>query len=605
MASLHSFIHRRLPGVLILVLFVFVAGVAHAAETTVRAHLNRGVSVIGDPVELQIKISGGRHLGDPPEITVDGLEIRFVGNNNEAVVHMENGSFISELTTTYSYHVVPQRNGSFTIPPVTVEAEGKKYHTQPVTLTVQPSSATDGDEGGEKIAFAEFVIGKKTAYLGEAIPLELRLYVDARVRSQVDSMPEIDGEGFTQQRLTEPRKEEVERNGHDYILLSFRTLITPIRAGKLTVGPSEISLRARVPRAQRSRGRSPFDIFGDIFGDDVYSATQQLKAKAEGVELTVKPLPQEGKPADFAGAVGNFQFSAEGSPKQVKIGDPITMKLKISGKGNFDRVTAPVLIEPDGWRTYPPSTTFNADDPVNYTGAKTFEEAVIPETKKTAMPSYQFSYFDPTAEKYVTVKSEASPLVVQGEMPPAPAASPGAPTEEPPKPVAEPRPQDIVGLRYERDEPHSFAPLYERREFWLAQGAAGLVLLGLVGFKIRRRPDAAVRQKASLRQEKAAVWRRLRSGDLGHVDFFDAAARLAQIETALATGRPVAAVDAAAVRQSGQLDAAAAETIDAVFSARAEVHYAGGGGGERQVSDLDRERVIGALRQLEAGHAKS
>jgi hypothetical protein len=132
-----------------------------------------------------------------------------------------------------------------------------------------------------------------------------------------------------------------------------------------------------------------------------------------------------------------------------------------------------------------------------------------------------------------------------------------------------------------------------------------LVLLGLVGFKIRRRPDAAVRQKAALRQEKAAVWRRLRSGDLGHVDFFDDAARLAQIETALATGRPVAAVDAATVRASAQLDAAAAETIEAIFSARAEVHYAGGGGGERQVSDLDRERVIEALTQLENGHAKN
>ena len=163
---------------------------------------------------------------------------------------------------------------------------------------------------------------------------------------------------------------------------------------------------------------------------------------------------------------------------------------------------------------------------------------------------------------------------------------------------------DIVGLRYERDEPQAFAPLYERREFWMVQGAVGLLLIGMLAVKLRRRPDAAVRQRAALREEKSAVWRRLRRGDLDHADFFDAAARLAQIETAMATGRVAASIDAAAVLASTQLDAGAAETIEDVFNFRAELLYAGGGG-DGKVSTSNRDRVIEALSQLEERHAKN
>jgi hypothetical protein len=350
------------------------------------------------------------------------------------------------------------------------------------------------------------------------------------------------------------------------------------------------------------------DALGDIFNDPFYTAVQEFKAKAGSVDLTVKPLPAAGKPADFSGAVGNFQLTVEGNPKQVKIGDPLTMKLQVSGRGNFDRVTVPALNDSTGWRTYPPSSTFQADDPVHHAGTKTFEMAVIPETKKTAMPEFHFSYFDPVAEKYVTLKSEPAPLTVEGNTLPAPKPVATATDEAPPepkKPVAEPRPDDILGLRYDRGEAQSFAPLYERPEFWLAQGAAAVVLLGLVAFKIRRAPTAAVRERAALRQEKDAVWRRLRDAELGHVDFFDSAARLAQIQTALLTGRAAGSIDAAAVRAAAQLDESAAETIEEVFSARAELHYAGGGSGDGQVSAAERERVIGALKQLEKGHAKN
>ena len=594
---------RALGCVLLMLSLITVTAVA--AEPAARASVDRRISVIGDPITLQIKVVGAKRAGNPPDIAVDGLEIGYGGESTSASVRIDNGVFTSEKTTTWLYQVVPQRNGTFTIPGQTIQADGKTLRTEDITLTVQPNSAGDNDRGIEKISFAEFVIPKKSIYLGEAVPVEMKLYVDSKVRWQPVSMPEIGGDGFTKQKMPEPRNEQVTKDGKDYDVLIFRTVITPIRAGKLMLGPSEIHFKAVVPRARRGGQRGFFD---DVFNDPFFSTTQEFKTKAEGVELTVKTLPQNGKPADFSGAVGNFQFSAEGSPKQVKIGDPVTMKLRISGRGNFDRVNVPQLSELTGWRTYPPSNTFQADDPVNYSGTKTFEMAVIPETKKSAMPEFHFSYFDPVAEKYVTLKSEPAALAVEGETLPTPkpvVTNTETSVPEPPKPAAEPRPDDILGLRYDQDEKESFAPLYERNKFIMVQEVVALVFLGLIAFKVRRKPSADARQRAALRQEKEAVWRRLRSGDLGHVDFFDAAARLAQLQTALATGKSVSSIDAAAVRSSAQLDESAAGTIEEIFSARAELHYAGGGSGDGAVSAAERERVIGALKQLEKGYAKS
>jgi hypothetical protein len=608
MTAFYSVTTRRCWCALLIVWFAGFAAGAHAADVTVRATLSSGVSTIGNPVQYQIKITGARQIAEPPEIDVDGLVIRYAGPSETSVMRFRNGSFSSERTTTLVYQVVPERHGTFTIPPVMVEADGRTFRTEQVGLKVQPNTGTDAGNDAQPIGFAEFVVPKKTAYIGETIPVELRLYVDARVRWQPVSMPEIEGEGFTKQKLPEPTREQVQKNGREYDLLIFKTAITPSRAGKITIGPSEIPYNARVPRARRGGPRSLFDMFDDdVFGDPFFSSTQQMKAKAGMLEITVKPLPAAGKPRDFSGAVGHFEFTAEGRPKQVKVGDPVAMTLRVSGRGNFDRMTAPVLKDPTGWRTYPPTSAFEADDEINYNGTKTFEYAVVPEERKTEMPIFEFSYFDPLAEKYVTLHSETAPLTVERGAPPATppptvAAAPESRAEAPPAPAPV---NDIVGLRYDRESTGPLVPIHLRREFWYAQGVAGCGLLLLLGLRLRRRPDEAERAAAELRREKAAALGRLRNSELGRVEFLETAARVAQIETALATGRSVGSVDAEAVQNSGKLSASTAEVIDEIFAARAELLYAGGGSVEGSVTAAERERVLGALQELEKSHGRS
>ena len=100
----------------------------------------------------------------------------------------------------------------------------------------------------------------------------------------------------------------------------------------------------------------------------------------------VKPLPADGQPRSFAGAVGNFTHDATSvKPTMVEAGDPVTITAKITGRGDFDRVTAPQMTDPTGWKTYPPSGSSQADDDVGISGVKTFQMAAIPETKKRAV----------------------------------------------------------------------------------------------------------------------------------------------------------------------------------------------------------------------------
>ncbi len=589
---------RRIWSVLLGAMAVLLM-TAQAAEISVRASLSRGTSTIGDPVQYQIRITGARNVEEPPQINVDGLAIRYAGPSQTSVMRFRNGSFSAERTTTLIYQVVPERDGAFTIPSAFVGADGQRFRTEAVGLKVQPSTTVDATNDPQTLGFAEFVVPKKTAYIGETIPVELRLYVDARVRWQPVAMPEIEGEGFTKQKLPEPTREQEVKDGREYDVLIFKTAITPSRAGKITIGPSEIPYNARVPRARRGGPRSLFDMFDDdVFGDPFFSSTQQMKAKAALLEITVKPLPAVGKPSEFSGAVGHFELAVEGRPKQVKVGDPVTMTLRVSGRGNFDRMSAPVLKDPAGWRTYPPTNAFQADDEIGYNGTKSFEMAVVPEVQKTETPVFQFSYFDPLAEKYVTLNSPPAPLVVERGTPPA-----KPPTAIAADPAATPAPEaaplnDIIGLRYDRDPVRGFEPLHLRREFWYAQGAAGLGLLVFLGLKLRRMPDAAERVAAELRREKAAALARLRNADLGRIDFLETAARVAQIETALATERSAASIDADVVHASAKLSEAAAAVIDDIFATRAKLLYAGGGAEAGSVSSEERERVLSALQEV-------
>jgi len=603
----HFHCPRILPGVVALLMAFCLT--ARGADVSVEARLSRDVTTLSEPVQYEIKVKGAQQIGSPPAISAEGMEIRFVGSNRSFSMSLGGPP---ELTVSLLYQVTGDQHGRFTIPAVEVEVNGHKYKTQPIALTIQQGAVpAEGDAPPRAQGIAEFTVPKTTLFVGETLPVELKLYVDSRVHWQLAEMPTITAEGLSQQKMPEPHKVEqpVKRSdGREYDVVTFHTAITPTKAGKIPLGPAELVYLAQIPRARRG-GSSFFDMFDQgMMGDPFFSQTQKLKATAKPMDLTVKPLPVPGRPVDFAGAVGNFDISVEGSPARVKMGDPVTMKIKVSGQGNFDRVTAPVLKDSAGWRPYPASNTFQADDAIATRGTKTFEMAVIPEVKKTEMPVFEFSYFDPIAAKYVTRISQPEALLVEGAIAtPAPIATApsSAPSTTPAPEKKAALPTDILGLRYEAGEARrSFEPIYLRRQFILAQGAPLIALLGFLAWRLWPRADGSVQRLAALRRERSALLEKLSDKEIAHADFFDGAARVVQIDTALATGGDSAVVDAPTARSSARLDENTAEVIDEIFKTRAEALYAGGGGGGERVSGAERDRVLGALTDFGRSHGK-
>lgn len=591
---------RQFGAALLFLLFAWAgAAGSQAQDATATAALSKQTASVGEPVLLQIEVqSAGFSIqsGSRPEIAVDGLQIRY-GNSQ---FNTQFGS-VSGTSITHVFQIIPEREGVFTIPAITVTIGRQQATTSPVALTVQAGPPA---QAGPR-AFLEITLPKPKVYVGQPTPVEVRFFIDTEIqRWDIKSMPSVEGEGFTAAKMPQPREERARRDGREYRVIVFRTVITPSRAGKIAIGPASLDYQAMIPRARPTQPRQGmndrlFDrIFNDPFG--AFSQTEERRAQAEGVELDVRPLPQEGRPGSFAGAVGTFEIAALGKPDKVGIGDPVTMTLTITGQGAFERVSAPVL-RGNGWRGYPPSVSFKPEDDFETRGVKTFEVAVIPEQKQTEMPRFDFSFFDPEAEKYVVLTTPSVPLTVEGAPPPAPPApvvqAPAqATTNAAPAPAAPAQPSDIWGIKYEFGAPRDFRPLYKHPAFVLFQL---LPLAALLYYFTKRmgHGDAAAQEAANLRRDRAALVARLQAAQQS-AEFYDLAARALQMDAALGGRTRPEALDAAAVCQARKASPEEAALIHEIFAVRAEALYAGAGAGSggHEISETERQRVLALVQ---------
>jgi hypothetical protein len=580
---------------LLLLLAMPLRVVALTADVSVDAKMSHRVSEVGAPMQLEIQVSGGEVDEGAPVVKADGLDINFVGPSHSRRIEIINGRMKSSVDTTYVYQVTAEREGDFTIPAVSLKIDGKTYNTRPIALKIQKGSARGGG-AASAIAFAEIDVEKKTACVGEAIPVEVRLYIRAGVRPEVSAMIEIPGDGFTVQKTPEPRQQSEMRDGNEYAVFTYRTIITPSKAGKLSIGPSEIPFVAQVPRPRESRLRS----FGGTVFEDIFDFAERRRynAKAPAVELEVKPLPTEGRPQNFSGAVGHFSFQGEGSPTRLKVGDPVTMRLKVSGTGNFDRMTAPKMENDKGWQAYDASEKFEPVDSLKTTGTKTFELPIVPDGPHRETPTFAFAYFDPKAEKYVTLRSKPQALMIEGAavapVPTKPEIVSTAP-QEPPKTEAKPA-TDLLGLSYELGAVRTFSPLYARREFWLLQAIPAFGVLALLAGRLLRR-DPRRAQHAALERQRAEVWKQLRS-DGNPAEFWEHAARVVQLDTAIATGVEPAGVDADVVKRVRSVDPETMIAIEEIFERRGALLFAGRGAFEGQLTSEQRNRIVATLEKL-------
>jgi hypothetical protein len=593
-----------------------LTGRVSAASPTVTAVLSNSSTAVGQPVQLQIKVTGSSSAKPPGQIFVEGLDIRYSGQSQL----LEGHNFQFTYSFIYNYTIMPMKAGSFKIPPQMVEAGGSALHTPELTLQATDSGSTQSPRSSNrsssqidpsKIAFADLMLSKTTAYVGEMIPAVLRVGIN--IRTPVESLngAEITGQGFTAQKMRDQKPTVETIDGKTYQVFTFKTALSPARAGKIEIGPVQTTAIVRMPRNPSRNQAMPRDLFdlNDPFMDNFFSdpffapsVPQEIRFKSQAVTLDVKALPP-GAPADFGGAVGNFTLATEAKPKSAQVGDPFTVTATITGRGNFDRVTAPTLEDESGWHKYPPSSEFKQDDDVGISGTKKFETVLSANERKDKIPAQLFSYFDPAKEQYVTLRAEPIPVRVEGGAAPRPTA---APVQKPTANAAPAAPrtatqQEILHQLTELPtEPQSFTPLFARRTFWLAQLIPLLAILGFIVWKIRAAHlnNREALRREELQHEATALQRSLRREDVSPEEYFSRASRAVQLKTALLQNVDPNSVDADSAASAFRMDEASRARLRRLFEKSDEVRYSGSGNGIRLLPAETRHEVLDLIDNL-------
>lgn len=612
----------RMSRRVLLLALLAIASVAplRAEAPTVTAVLTSSETEVDRPVQLQIKVTGDANAIPPNDIAVDGLDIRYTGQSQL----VEGRNFRFSYSFVYNYTVLPLKAGTFTIPAQAIRTSGDTLHTPALTLNVAPNDdgTTSSRRGGgtrgnaideKKMVFAELIIPKTTVYVGETIPAQIRLGINTRVPHRIVDLPNLSGQGFTSQRMPNPEQKLESINGRSYEVVTLQTAITPVRSGKLEISAKDAKAIVQMPRRGGSRPRSPFDLFGmdDPFNDPFFNdpfagmgEQKEVKFSSETTTLDVKPLPPNA-PASFAGAVGNFSLTTDVKPKTAQVGDPLTVTAAISGRGNFDRVSAPVLEDDRGWHTYPPGSNFKADDEIGISGTKTFEMVLTPNEPKRAVPPLVFSFFNPLKEQYVTLKGDKLPVVVEGGA--APSATPAianAGTPPPPasaRPTAAPQGQDILYQLTDHGRwNQAFTPVFQQPVFWAAQALPFLGLIGFFGWEMRKRrlENRAGQRIAAWENESAELERKLRRAGDPPDRYFAEALRVVQLKTALARKIEPNTVDAETAVAAFDLPDDERDRMRELFRRSDELRYSGRANGNGTVPEETRREVLELIDRL-------
>ena len=303
------------------------------------------------------------------------------------------------------------------------------------------------------------------------MPVELRFYFDASYPVRLPDRPSFSGDGFTVMRFSKPIEKQQEIDGRIYNVVIFQTAFSAAKSGTLEIPPASMESQIQLP------GRGPSgmdDFFGGFFGNMMSSGDiRQTTVPTQSAKLDVKPLPKEGRPDDFSGAIGQFSLEASAAPKQAAAGDPISLNVTVSGRGNFDAMGSPVLLEADGWRTYPPGAKFEASpsDPIGFNGEKRFEYMLVAREDQSKTPVAQLSFFDPSLEKYVTIKSAAIEVAAKGTADQSAVAAATPAPQPQPTPAAVSAPVQKESALASNFSPASFTSFAHDRGFLVVNGA--------------------------------------------------------------------------------------------------------------------------------------
>ena len=390
-------------GILFLAALGLIPSGARAASFT--ASLDRDTISLGESATLSLTFEGGQSKNVPTP-DVPGLQIVQTGTSQN--VSIINGAMSSTVTVAFS--VTPEQAGEFTIPALTTDVNGQTLTSQPLKLTVLKANAPSpaAVASGSQVAFMQLSLPQQKVYVGQTLTAQLQIYLRDDVQNygnlQFTTTP---ADGFTLGKSADGQRYNTQIGSRVYHVIPISLALTVTKTGNLSLGPFTANMVVVLP--SQNDGGDPF--MAQFFNQ---GEQRQVTLATDQINVQSLPLPDENVPTNFNGAVGDYQMAVTAGPTNVTVGDPITVRVQISGSGALDALKLP---DQSGWsdfKLFPPTQKTDLSDQLGLEGTKTFEEIVTPQnTDVHALPPISFSYFNPDDGQYHTLTQPSEPLVVR------------------------------------------------------------------------------------------------------------------------------------------------------------------------------------------------
>ena len=427
----------------------------------------------GESVGLYLSVVDGHAQGTPRMPIVDGLSIENRGRRQSLV--QINGQ--PARTTTFVYSLTGLRAGIYDLPAFAVNVSGKAYNTQPLTIEVTPRD--EGQSGGVQSGF-----GLSKMWVGQTVVHHVSLRVPGRILQSRWTPPEMEGFAPEQSAQATQREYNTQLDAQTWGVLEIFTPLLATSAGAREIPPGV--LQVDLP-SKRKRMRLFNDSRSEVF-------------PTQPISVAVYPLPEEGRSADFAGLVGDFELSVELSKTALSVGESSTLTVRLNGDGSLAGFRLPPMTDLEGFAVYD-------DEPANqgqivdgaFQSAGTYKRAIVPEEKgRFVLPPIRVQTFSPAVQDYVLLEGPSIELVVSA----GDGVAVAEPFASPDVQVSTPAVQDILPLRPSaslRSQQFAVTPVF----LWVALGPIGVFLLLLSRHAYQRR--------APVRDVKKELRNRVRS----------------------------------------------------------------------------------------------
>ncbi|WP_167342725.1 BatD family protein [Nonlabens sp. SY33080] len=398
-------------------ILVFIAAWAHA-QVEFTTSVSRERIALNERMRVEFKMNVNGNDFTPPNFV--GFQV--VGGPSQSFSQQWiNGK--GSMTKSFTYILKPNKTGKQYIKPATMNYEGKTYSTQTVEINVtgavnKPKNINDTSPRADETVHLVAEISNANPYLNEAIRVVYKLYVSNT--SGVNDWREVNSPKYADfwsdnidNRNSLVKEGTYKGKPYRYKVLR-EAILYPQKTGKLIIEPLTLEVDVVVPTGQRSFTGRP------------YMTTEQITVSAGKRTIDVKDLPLDGRPANFNGAVGQFEFQVETDQVQIEAGESMTASVQVGGVGNLKLMDLPELKAPKSLEVYEPERINNVRTSITgMRGNIKDKYTIVPQySGKYVIPPVEFSYFDPKKESYVSLNSGEILLQVEGDV-----AAPIATTE--------------------------------------------------------------------------------------------------------------------------------------------------------------------------------